>query len=206
MLFIYGDSHAHFSFKHLSLPHCDRHEKAITMFRIGRDQQIIHYHPHEHDDKSISCIVYGEVDCRCHIHRQRLIGRDEDDVIHELVSAYIKTIVSVFPIISRVVVVAVIPPTRQVEYEAINGPIQHEFPFVGTDDDRVRYTTKVNHLLRSMCESSGILFIDPYVSYRREDGTLRYELSDQTVHLGKNQAFLDEFSTWYTRTFIDNSL
>jgi hypothetical protein len=197
MLFLYGDSHAHYSFKGLSLPYEDRHEKSITMFRVGRDRQIIHYYPHEHDETSVSCVVYGEVDCRCHIHRQRMAGREEDDVILELVTAYINTICEVIRTGRGVIVVAVIPPTRQTDYEAINGPIRHEFPFVGSDEERVRYTTKVNHELEKQCRVRGLWFIDPYSAYKREDGTLRFEESDQLVHVGNTESFLSEFTAFY---------
>lgn len=35
MLYIYGDSHAHFSFRNLELQYNDLHCSSVTMFRIG---------------------------------------------------------------------------------------------------------------------------------------------------------------------------
>lgn len=197
MIYLYGDSHALFSFKGLSLPHMDRHEKSITMHRIGRDHQIIHYHPSEQDESSVSCISYGEVDCRCHIHRQRLAGRDEDEIICQLVQDYLNTVHDVIRTGCAIIVIAIIPPTRQQDYETINGPITHEFPFVGSNEDRVRYTRKMNALLESKCQELGLFFINPYSSYTRDDGTLRYEDSDQLVHLQQNAMFLSEFIAFY---------
>ena len=46
----------------------------------------------------------------------------------------------------KIIIVGVIPQTKQSDYEILNGPILHEFPFVGRDEDRVRYTNKVNKL------------------------------------------------------------
>jgi len=62
------------------------------MFRIGRDNIIINYDKSHHTKDDIICIVYGEIDCRCHIRRQILNGRDEDAIIEELVHNYFKTI------------------------------------------------------------------------------------------------------------------
>ena len=92
MLCIYGDSHGRFSFKNLILPHKNYHNYSITMFRIGRDNIIINYDKSHHTKEDTICLVYGEVDCRCHIRRQILMGRDEDAVIQELVNNYFRTI------------------------------------------------------------------------------------------------------------------
>jgi hypothetical protein len=198
MIFVYGDSHAHYSFKGLPLAYEDRHQVSITMFRVGRDRQIIHYNPSEHDEFSVSFISYGEVDCRCHIHRQILAGREEDDVIRELSTAYVSTLASVLTTGMAVIVLAIIPPTRREEYESLNGPICHEFPFVGTDEERVRYTRKMNAEVERLCRPhSRIWFLSPYSAYTREDGTLRYECSDGSVHLRENTAFLSECIAWY---------
>ena len=43
MIHIYGDSHAHNSFKNLKLPYNDLHSNSLTMFRIGRDNTIINF-------------------------------------------------------------------------------------------------------------------------------------------------------------------
>lgn len=197
MIYLYGDSHAYFSFKGLTLPYEDRHEQSITMHRIGRDHQIIHYNPAEHDENTVSCISYGEVDCRCHIHKQRLLGRDEDEIIHYLARDYVCTAYDVIRTGYTIIIIAVPPPARQADYESVNGPITHEFPFVGSDEDRVRYTRKMNIELENQCNRLGIYFINPYSSYTREDGTLRYEDSDQSVHIKNNAACLSEFTAFY---------
>ena len=66
----------------------------------------------------------------------------------------------------KVVVVAVIPPLKKDDYERVHGPITHAFPYLGTDQDRVRYRVKVNKLLELLCKQIGytffILEIDDY--------------------------------------------
>lgn len=207
MNFLYGDSHARFSFQGFALPHHDRHEASITMFRIGRDRQIIHYNPSEHDETSVSWISYGEVDCRCHVHRQILAGRDEDTVIRELVTAYVDTIASVLRTGMAVVVIAIPPPTRQEDYESLNGPIRHEFPFIGTNEERARYTRNMNkELERQVALHPRIWFLSPYSAYTRKDGALRYEFSDGSVHLRENAAFLSECYALYRQVVEQKGL
>lgn len=198
MIYIYGDSHAKKSFLNLKLSFIDCHQQSITMHRIGRDNIIINFNPEDHDKDSIICLSYGEVDCRCHVQRQIDLGRNEDDIIQELVVNYLKTIVNNISEYKKVIIVAVIPPTNQCEYENLHGPIRHEFPFIGSDVDRVRFTTKMNKLLEHISnEHDNFIFFDPYSDYRREDGTLKFELSDTYGHILHNSFFLDKFIELY---------
>ena len=105
MIHIYGDSHAKNNFKNLNLPHRDLHQNSITMFRIGRDNCIMNFNNREHDQNSIICLVYGEVDCRCHIQRQINLGRNEDEVIYEVVDNYFKTIQKIIYSTSSVILI-----------------------------------------------------------------------------------------------------
>jgi hypothetical protein len=198
MIHIYGDSHAFFSFKNLTLDHRDYHYASITMFRIGRDNIIINFDRNMIQKDDIIILSYGEVDCRCHIERQINMGKTEDDVISELVNNYFQTIKNnTINIDAKIIIVAVIPPTKQLDYETIHGPILHEFPFVGSDESRVRYTNKTNKLLEEMSIKNNYIYFNPYSYYSELDGTLKYELSDKTVHLGNNSFFLEKFIDLY---------
>lgn len=197
MLYIYGDSHANSNFKNLTLPYVDLSSPSITMFRIGRDNSVVNFNANEHDNTSILCFVYGEVDCRCHIHRQINLGRLEDSVIEELVTNYINAIKTVVKSYKKIIISGVIPPTNQNDFEQQNGPITHDFPFVGNEESRVRYTNKVNRLLQDHCIDSNYIYFNPYSYYTREDGTLKYELSDNCVHLGDTSYFVERFTELY---------
>jgi hypothetical protein len=94
----------------------------------------------------------------------------------------------------KIIIVGVIPPTKQYDYELLYGPILHDFPFVGTDEDRVRYTNKVNNKLEQLSKNNNYIYFNPYSYYTRQDGTLKHELSDSTVHLGDNSHFLERFN------------
>ena len=82
MIYIYGDSHAHFSFRNLKLDYTDLSHSAITMYRIGRDNIIINFNKDIIQKNDIIILSYGEIDCRCHIQRQLILGRNEDDIIN----------------------------------------------------------------------------------------------------------------------------
>ena len=193
MLYLYGDSHAHSNFKYINLHAINKHEASITMFRIGRDNCIINFNNQEHDANSILCFNYGEVDCRCHIGKQILLGRNEDDIIDELVHNYITTIQDNIKLFKKIIIIAIIPPTERNNYESLHGPIMHEFPFIGTDDERARYTDKCNNALKEACSKMNYIFFDPFAFYKRENGCFKFEYSDSIVHLGNNSHFLNEF-------------
>jgi hypothetical protein len=130
------------------------------MFRIGRDNMIINHNPQEVTGKDTVLLVYGEVDCRCHIQRQIDAGREEDDVICELITNYFRTIRNNIHPQAKVVIVSIIPPTKQNELESLHGPITHAFPFVGTDEARSRYT-KNELFVRTKRQTNRILFFQP---------------------------------------------
>ena len=193
MIFIYGDSHANSNFNNITVPVINKYENSVTMFRIGRYNSIVNFHVNDLDYENIYCFSYGEVDCRCHVQRQKNLNKDEDEIIKELVCQYFKTIQNNIIKYKKIIIVAVIPQTRQQDFETLHGSILHEFPFVGTDMDRVRYTEKINKEIEKLCHNNSYIYFNPYSYYTREDGTLKFELSDTTVHLRDNRHFLDEF-------------
>ena len=192
MLYIFGDSHACVSFQNLQIPHKNMYQNSVTMFRIGRDNTIINYNLDIDIASNTILLCYGEVDCRCHIGKQVNLGRNEDTVIIELVSDYFKTIKNNIKN-AKVIITSVIPPTSQIDFEIINGPITHEFPFVNSDEDRVRYTAKVNKRIEEFCLLNNYIYFDGYSFCRRDTGTLSYEFSDKCVHLKDNSHFIQNF-------------
>ena len=48
---------------------------------------------------------------------------------------------------------------------------------------------KVNKHIEENCINHNFIYFNPFVFYTREDGTLKYELSDNCVHLGNNLFF-----------------
>lgn len=185
--YFYGDSHGESSFNGFSMPHEFRIEKSCTMHRVGRDKMVPNWNPCSQRDTVV--FTFGEVDCRAHIGKQIELGRSENEVIETLTKDYIETIHDIRN--CRVIVVAVIPPTARKDYEAsvVNGG----FPFISSDEDRVRYTRSVNNHLFELCRKYNFIFFDPYEPYTREDGCLRRELSDGNVHIGDTRKVLESF-------------
>ena len=52
----------------------------------------------------------------------------------------------------------------------------------------------MNTLLEKRCKELNYQYFNPYNFYTRNDGCLKYEYSDNTVHLNNNIFFLNEFS------------
>ena len=57
----------------------------------------------------------------------------------------------------------------------------------------------MNNLLEKMSINNNYIYFNPYSYYTRADGTLKYNLSDRTVHLGDNTFFLERFIDLYTK-------
>lgn len=199
MIYIYGDSHASFSFQNLNLPNSNLYCNSITMFRIGRDNKIINFNDRKIKKGDVIILSYGEIDCRCHLQRQIIMNGNEDAVINELVNNYFKTIKNnIITVDIKIIIVGVIPPTKRDDYEKIYRPVKNGIPFAGTDEDRVRYTNKVNKLLEDMAIKHNYIYFNPYFYYTRDDGTLKHEFSDTIVHLSNNSFFLESFYNLYT--------
>jgi len=204
--YVFGDSHGN-ELLNLDLPniyHCS--EPSITMHRIGRDNSVVWCQEEYMSEDSIVISCYGEVDCRCHIKRQELAGRDVDEVIETLVEKYIATISRIFKQCKKVLVFGVIPTCRKADYDA-HVSAASVFPFVGTDKERVYYTDKVNERLEHYCKiHNNLLYVYPYGFARRDDGTLNYEVSDLNVHisLDNNKPLIDKIAEISKQIVSDN--
>ena len=202
MLYIFGDSHANFCFRDLTthIPVVNCFQNSITLHRVGRDRVFPNFNPSFNTHESIFMFLYGEVDCRCHINTQLKQDRTLDEICSTLTQNLIQAIktrcnLSSYPII----ICSVVPPVRQQDYEAINGPITHDLPFRGTDEERVLYTQTLNDHLKKACEQEQFVYFDIYSLYANEQGLLDYHLTDQTVHIQKNQTLLQKFNQFLTQ-------
>ena len=119
---------------------------------------------------------FGEIDVRCLIYNQiHQKKREEDEVINTLVDNYIDNCLSVY---SDIGIVSVVPPAR---YDPEKNYVN--FPFIGPDEDRSRYTYKLNSRLQDKCKEKNLLYINTYDSYKDPEGFLPKEYSDGDVHI-----------------------
>lgn len=79
------------------------------------------------------------------------------------------------------------PPPRK-KYAAEN----KDYPFLGTDQERLNYVLYFNKKLKEYCDYNNFLFFDVYDKYSDNDGFLIPEYSDGHVHI-KNSKFINNF-------------
>lgn len=151
----------------------------VTMHRVGRDKMKFTV---PRDGVVVFC--FGEIDVRCHVHNQVMSGRSEDEVLEKLVNEYAKALEeNAYP---KYMVMNVVPPVRV--SEATENP---ELPFIGSDEDRARYTRKINDLISKRF----VNVLDIYSMYKDDDGMLPRKWSDGIVHInddGRIVELIDE--------------
>ena len=194
---IYGDSHALTLFKGLSLEHRNLFQFAKTMYSVARDRQIVCFRETHNDPDTVFCLVYGEVDCRAHVGKQVYNGRHHLNVCKELVDEYFNAIIFNIKKYKAIIIVGIPPPTDVNDHNREGHSHRPEIPFIGTNSDRVIYREEINRLLLEGCKKQGYYFFNPYRPYVREDGCLKYEISDKCIHIEDTAHFLKAFNILY---------
>ena len=150
-----------------------------TMFSIGRDSlQILNLKSLGVLDGDVSVFVFGEIDVRCHIGKQRdLHNRELGEVINSLAKSFLEAIKNNQIMFKRLfcVVVSVTPPT--------NNYFNWVYPYHGTLDDRSNITRQLNSKLKELCNEYGFDFLDIHALYANEEGILDDNVSDGVVHV-----------------------
>lgn len=190
MLYVYGDSHAHFNMTGYPLPHVLLHTNSITMHRVGRDREILRCDPSAIQRGDTCLFFYGEVDCRCHIGRQLAVGRPLHEIVDQLVESYLQTISRLFSShpAHQIIIGFITPPVRKEDHEARHGPITHDFPMIGTDQERAHFTRQMNEALRVACLTRHYVFLDLTSLYADAEGMLYVEKSDYNCHILENRS------------------
>ena len=178
---VFGDSHARNNFNRIQK--CMIHSiGAITMNRIGRDKidffNVSRYGVQEND----TCIfVFGEIDIRCHVLKQRdLFQRNVDEILSTLAKNYMSTILQNKAQYKNLhcIVCGILPPTNMA-----NNP---NFPIHGSLAARMKTTKKLNQNLKRLCKQHNLKFMSLYKEYAL-NGALNPALSDGNVHIGGGQ-------------------
>ena len=175
---VFGDSHTRaFATVKNSVIH---HLGPRTMHRFGRDKlgclDIRRYGVRNGDTV---IYVFGEIDVRSHIGKQRdRHRRNLTDVIESLIAEYIKAISENRKNYNRLtsIVSAAISPTD-------GGGNNSQYPRYGTIQDRVAINNLLNKQLLKACQTHGILFLDFRRPYTTAQGTLRQDRADNSVHI-----------------------
>ena len=146
----------------------------VTAFRIARDGLDIR--PYHVKDNDIVIYNFGEIDCRTNIHKYVQGNNDYQENIKNIVDGYIKTVQLNHKNLNlhTSVIYNVIPPCKMTTDNKIHGQI----PFLGTNEDRKKYTLYFNKLLKQECLKYDILFFDIYDMLVSEDGFLDSSISN----------------------------
>jgi FkbM family methyltransferase len=145
------------------------------MHSIGRDGLDLRAYGIADGDTVICC--FGEIDCRCHIHK---FGADYRRTIEVTVERYMQALLANLARLPqlRLCVYNIPPPIRKA------GRAENpDYPYLGTDEERLTYVTYMNILLAEQCGRNGLVFVDIVRNYADAEGFLRPELSDTTVHI-----------------------
>jgi len=187
-LFVFGDSHAVAMFGNYPGIH-DIHYGASTMHAIGRDGlDLLRPELFGVQDGDEVVFLFGEIDARIHIARQRDDhGRAPEDVIAILVQAYLAAIDAKAASYRNlgVTVAAVLPPSN--DSRLLSSP---EMRPVGSIEDRVGFTQRLNQMLRTAVERRAYRFLDLYGLYGAPDGTLPPAITIDGLHVGTDARFL----------------
>lgn len=160
---------------------------AETIHRVVNGKIDSHFR-HFLSNKSLTrdalwIFCFGEIDIRCHVHKQiHDKGRSEDEILTKLVDDYLTKINTLHNDIS---VMSIVPPCyydlRKEEVDS--DPASLIYKIVGSDEDRSRWTQKLNDYMEAECVNKGIPYLDVHGLYKDEKGMLPIDISDGNVHI-----------------------
>ena len=183
----FGDSHSYNGWG--GIPNVNTHHLGPKLcFSIGRDGiNIKDKYSVNNGHTVIFC--FGEIDCRCHIHKHITKSSDYKQIIDTIVNNYfiqIKNAVDVFDNI-KTVIYNVVPPIQK--HKTGENP---NYPYLGTDEERKAYVLYFNEKIQRKCLEYNFLFFDVYNKYTDSNGFLNKSLSDNNVHI-RDGIYLKEF-------------
>lgn len=192
---IFGDSHA--SQQHSYWKDTEKYKfidywlGPKLMYSFGRDKlRLLNIKNYSVVDGDIVCFSFGEIDCRCHVHKHITDTQPYQYIIDTLVDQYMNAIkLNTKEYTNLTTLINMIPPP-------LKSPQKHcdEFPFLGTFEDRKLYVEYCNKKLKELSDKNGFIFIDIYDKYIDKEGALKVEYSDKICHIIYNKPlvqFLD---------------
>jgi hypothetical protein len=175
MLYVIGESHgALYDYndnKYIQLPATTMHRIGISGLEGIVDTKII-------DRGSHVLFVVGEIDIRCHIHKQvNQLKRPVDEVIDKLVYGYIKYIKSLEEDRSCTVVIRGITPPLDVNIHN-----DEQYPIRGSLQERKEWREILNKRLEYESNLNNIIYL-PSPTWAEKDGLMLHEFSDGIIHI-----------------------
>ena len=196
MIDVIGDSHSSNSIS--GWKHCENivshHIGPVLCYTFGKEI-LTKCNISNFDIKNNDIIIFafGEIDCRCHIHKHITQAMSYNIIINEIVDNYVKAIkINILNSklkLKHICIYNVVPPVQKYNtYE------NKEYPYLGSDEDRKQYVLYFNKILKKKCNENKWIFFDIYNKYTDKFGYLNKELSDGNVHIN-NGVYIQEFIT-----------
>jgi len=178
----FGDSHSYNGWPSYIKTH---HLGSKLCFSIGRDG--IDITGVNNGDTIIFC--FGEIDCRCHIHKHISAEKPYTQIIDTIVNSYFEKIAQAIKSYANLttVIYNVVPVLEQYKNEEPTN-----YRYCGTDEERKTYTLYFNTRLREKCAEYKYVFFDIYNSYTDANGFLNKALSDNSVHI-RDGTYISKF-------------
>jgi len=171
MIYTIGDSHCYSGFNTIKKIRCIYVGPKLC-YSIGRDGINLDFL--NHGDTIIFC--FGEIDCRCHIHKHVTPEKTFQQIIDEIVENYFKQITKLRKRL-KICIYNVVPPPVSIKNE------NTDFPLRGSIEERINYAKYFNQKLKEGCLLNNYIFIDIYDKYANENGSLNMSLSDGVIHI-----------------------
>lgn len=174
-----GDSHSGFGWSGI----IQHHLGPMLCFSFGKDKlnrcDIRNFNIKD-GDTVIFCL--GEIDCRCHVNKHITDTLTYENIIDNIVENYFEAIelniITSQIKLKNVCVYNVVPPIEK--YNTVENP---QFPYLGTDEERKQYVLYFNKKIKEKCLDKKYIFFDIYNNYIDDNGFLRKDLSDNSVHI-----------------------
>ncbi len=188
-----GDSHSWFGWKDIKgLSININHIGPKLMYTFSKDREKVVstsiYNSINKGDILLYC--FGEIDCRCHISKHVTSENDYTTIIDRLSIAYVEAVRymhdNYMPQETRTAIYSVVPPIRK-----LDGGNNSEYPFLGSDQERLQYHRYMNERLRMLCSENDVTFVDIVNKYEDSDGYLIPEKSDRICHINDPQGIID---------------
>lgn len=175
-----GDSHSHTGWSGI----VSHHLGPKLCYSFGRDKlAFCDIRNMNIKDEDTVVFSFGEIDCRCHIHKYITETKTYEEIINDIVYNYFESIklniITSGIKLKNVCVYNIVPPIQK-----HNTPECPSQPFLGTDEERKLYVLYFNKKLKEKCLENNYIFFDIYNKYIDENGFLRKDLSDGKVHVG----------------------
>lgn len=140
-------------------------------------------------DSVVFC--FGEIDCRCHIHKHITNENSYVMIIDDIINNYIEAIKEITDTcgvkLKNTCIYNVVPPIEK--HNVWENPA---YPYLGRDEERKKYVLYFNKCLKEKCRENNWSFIDIYDYYIDNNGFLNKKYSDGNVHIS-NGIFLKNF-------------